>query len=122
MIRPQRSSSVTERNPQEKDDVKVLVTPYLYSETLGIKAAFHSPSTLNFILTRIKDSQDPDKRKDVVYSIPCECSLIYMGWQLRTRVKEHKKAVYTDDIQMPQNSGTPSHTTQNKNCSITASF
>ena len=88
------------------DSKKVLYLPYVrdISERIqqvcrpvGISTVFKSSNTLRQSLVRVKNRTPPEKRKGVVYEIPCQdCEYVYIGETGRTlqkRVTEHRSAV-----------------------------
>ena len=44
-----------------------------------IRTCFHTHSTLQRQLTKVKDMEPPNRTFGVVYSIPCSCGLEYIG-------------------------------------------
>ena len=85
---------------------KVLYLPYVRDiseriqqvcRPLGISTVFKSSNTLRQSLVRVKNRTPPEKRKSVVYEIPCQdCEHVYIGETGRTlqkRVTEHRSAV-----------------------------
>ena len=68
---------------------------------MKIKTAFKPVKTLRQVLTRVKNKIPQEKRKGVVYEIPCEeCEQSYVGETGRTlkkRIEEHKTAVKKED-------------------------
>ena len=104
------------KNTQKIDDTEVekpatLFTPYIrgFSERLekicrrlNIRSVFSSRRTLRNELVHVKTYRvQPDRIKGVVYTVNCaECESTYIGETKRTldtRLKEHKRAVITDD-------------------------
>ena len=88
------------------DSKKVLYLPYVRDiseriqqvcRPLGISTVFKSSSTLRQSLVRVKNRIPPEKRKGVVYEIPCQdCEHVYIGETgriLQKRVTEHRSAV-----------------------------
>ena len=96
---------------EDKDDTITVVLPYVkgVSEAMrrilaraNIRTTFGQCSTLKQQLVKPKDGVSPEKKSNVVYSVPCKsCSAVYVGQtsrQLSTRLKEHKRAVRTADF------------------------
>ena len=90
----------------EEERQKVIFLPYVHSlsqkiekicRPLGIKTIFKSSNTLRQSLVHVKNSIPDERKKGVVYEIPCmDCEQVYIGETGRTmqkRVTEHKTAV-----------------------------
>ena len=62
-----------------------------------MKAIFKPQSTLKQQLVRVKQKMPEEKKKEVVYQVPCkDCPKVYIGETKRTlkiRISEHKQAV-----------------------------
>ena len=97
-------------SPPDVEPPKILRLPYVrgVSEViervcapLGLKAAFKPMRTLRQCLMRVKTTTPQDRRKGVVYEVPCkECDKRYIGETKRTlkvRLGEHKQAVKRGD-------------------------
>ena len=98
---PSVTSSGTSDEPP-----KILCVPYIrgLSEKLervctplGVRAAFKPMRTLRQTLMQLKNQIPEEKRRSVVYQVPCkDCSKTYIGETKRTlkvRLSEHKQAV-----------------------------
>ena len=96
---------------EDKDDTITVVLPYVkgVSEAMrrilaraNIRTTFRPCYTLKQHLVKPKDPVSPEKKSNVVYSVPCKsCSAVYVGQtsrQLSTRLKEHKRAVRSPDF------------------------
>ena len=68
---------------------------------VDVRAVFKSRDVLGQTLTKVKTRLPEEKRKGVVYRIPCgDCDSCYIGETGRTlqkRITEHKYAVKTND-------------------------
>ena len=68
---------------------------------LGIRSIFTSARTLKRTLMKVKSRLPDDKRRGVVYQIPCnDCDHVYTGESKRTlkiRMAEHRRAVQKSD-------------------------
>ena len=68
---------------------------------LGVKPVFKPQSTLKQQLMRVKQKMPEEKKKEVVYQVPCQdCPKVYIGETKRTlkiRISEHKQAVKKGD-------------------------
>ena len=68
---------------------------------MNIRTCFKPHKTLRELLVHPKDFIQDNKKKGVVYSIPCEdCDSVHVGQTGRTlehRVKEHKRALCSLD-------------------------
>ena len=68
---------------------------------LGIRSVFTSARTLKRTLMKVKSRLPDDKRRGVVYQIPCNnCDHVYTGESKRTlkiRMVEHRRAVQKSD-------------------------
>ena len=64
---------------------------------VNIRVVFIPDSTLLQQLVNVKDQIPPEKRANIVYSIPCKkCPAVCIGQTgrlLETRIREHKAAV-----------------------------
>ena len=89
-----------------QEPTKTLCTPYVrgLSEklervctSLGVRAVFKPVRTLKQTLMKLKARVPEERKRGVVYEIPCkECSKTYVGETKRTlkvRLGEHKQAV-----------------------------
>ena len=107
LTKPQRQQTC---EPDEEEPPKTLQLPYVrgLSEKiektcgpLGVKAIFKPQSTLKQQLVRVKQKMPEEKRKEVVYQVPCkDCPKVYIGETKRTlkiRISEHKQAVKRGD-------------------------
>ena len=69
--------------------------------SLGVKAIFKPQSTMQQQLVRVKQKMPEEKKKEVVYQVPCkDCPKVYIGETKRTlkiRISEHKQAVKKGD-------------------------
>ena len=69
--------------------------------SLGVRAAFKPVRTLKQTLMRLKTRIPEERKRGVVYKVPCkECSKTYVGETKRTlkvRLLEHKQAVKRGD-------------------------
>ena len=68
---------------------------------LGVQPVFKPPTTLKQSLVKLKARTTQEKKKEVVYQVPCgECDEVYLGETKRTlkvRLSEHRKAVRRGD-------------------------
>ena len=110
-VHPRTSPPPSPSNETQHEETrKTLHTPYIrgLSEKLekictplGIKAVFTSAHTLKRSLMRVKSRHPEDKKKGVIYQIPCgDCDQLYIGESKRTlkiRMAEHKRAVLRSD-------------------------
>ena len=107
LTKPQRQQTC---EPDEEEPPKTLQLPYVrgLSEKiekacgpLGVKAIFKPQSTLKQQRVRVKLKMPEEKRKEVVYQVPCkDCPKAYIGETKRTlkiRISEHKQAVKRGD-------------------------
>ena len=66
-----------------------------------LKLAFRPSRTMRQTLVRVKNKIPPEKKKGVVYEVPCQdCGEVYVGETGRTlkkRISEHKQAVKKGD-------------------------
>ena len=66
-----------------------------------MKPVFKPQSTLKQQLMRVKQKMPEEKKKEVVYQVPCkDCPKVYIGETKRTlkiRISEHKQAVKKGD-------------------------
>ena len=98
------------QQPPEEEPPKTLHIPYVrgLSEkiektcaTLGVIAIFKPQSTLKQLLVKVKQKMPEEKKKEVVYQVPCkDCCKVYIGETkrtLKTRISEHKQAVKKGD-------------------------
>ena len=63
----------------------------------------HKPiTTLQILLTNVKDKDKPEDRKGAVYKIKCcDCQATYIGEtgrNLSTRLTKHKRTTRNDDV------------------------
>lgn len=100
-------SSFVKKNLKTGDkEVKgSLVIPYVkglsekirrIAASFGLRTAFHSRLTLERLLCNRRPDIEMLDRKNIIYSIPCECGYEYLGETsrpLRVRLEEHKKNV-----------------------------
>ena len=106
LTKPQRQQT----HETEEKPLKTLYPPYVrgLSEKiektcgpLGVKAIFKPQSTLKQQLVRVKQKMPEEKKKEVVYQVPCkDCPKVYIGETKRTlkiRISEHKQAVKKGD-------------------------
>ena len=90
----------------EEERQKVIFLPYVHGlsqkienicRRLGIKTIFKSSNTLRQSLVHVKNSIPEEKKKGVVYEVPCmDCEQVPIGETGRTmqkRVTEHKTAM-----------------------------
>ena len=95
--------------PREEPS-KTLCTPYIRGlseklekvcNALGISTAFKPVKTLRQTLMKVKTRVPEEKRRGVVYEVPCkDCSKTYVGETKRTlkvRLGEHRQAVKRGD-------------------------
>ena len=107
LTKPQRQQTC---KPDEEEPLKTLHLPYVRGLSkkiektcgpLGVKAIFKPQSTLKQQLVRVKQKMPEEKRKEVVYQVPCkDCPKVYIGETKRTlkiRISEHKQAVRRRD-------------------------
>ena len=70
---------------------------------LGIKVAHRAKAWKWSLGSGLKDKIVPEKKKGVVYCVPChDCNAIYVGDTLRNlkaRLKEHRRHVRGSDVQ-----------------------
>lgn len=68
---------------------------------LGVRVICKSQNNLRQALMKVKSTRPDDKKKRVVYEVPCaECNCVYVGetgQSLEMRLKEHRYAVRTKD-------------------------
>ena len=68
---------------------------------LNIHVVFKRGRTIGSILCNNKPKNTNDKRKNVIYRIPCECGMVYFGetgqW-FDARVQQHQTAVKKLDV------------------------
>ena len=66
-----------------------------------MKAILKPQSTLKRQLVRVKQKMPKEKKKEVVYQVPCEdCPKVYIGETkitLKMKISEHKQAVKKGD-------------------------
>jgi len=97
----------TDRNPTP---VTTMTIPYIKdtSETnslilqpCNINIAHKPTTTLQHLLTNVKDRAEPNNKQGAVYKIKCsDCKVSYIsvtGKNLNTRLKEHKRATRNGD-------------------------
>ena len=68
--------------------------------TTECQSCVQKQSTIRQRIMKVKGRPKMDELKGVVYSIPCECRATYIGetgWNLNTRVQEHKRGVCKGD-------------------------
>ena len=96
-----------------QEPVITLCTPYIHGlseklervcTSLGVRAAFKPIRTLKQTLMRLKTRMPEERKRGVVYEVPCkECSKTYVGETKRTlkvRLEEHKQAEATPEIEL----------------------
>ena len=96
--------------PEEEERPKVLCTPYVHGlseriekvcRPLAVKAVFKPMQTLRQTLTKVKTEVPKERKKAVVYKVPCkDCNQVYIGEtkrNLKVRLTEHKQAVKKGD-------------------------
>ena len=109
-VKPQRQQTC---EPEEEEPLKTLHLPYVrgLSEkiektcgplwTCGVKAILKPQSTLKRQFVRVKQKMPKEKKKEVVYQVPCEdCPKVYIGETkitLKMKISEHKQAVKKGD-------------------------
>ena len=99
LTKPQR-----QQTREEEEPLKTLHFPYVrvLSEKvektcgpLGVKAIFKPQSTLKQQLVRVKQKMPGEKKKEVVYQVPCkDCPKVYIGEtkrSLKIRIIKHSK-------------------------------
>ena len=68
---------------------------------LGVRVICKSQNNLRQTLMKVKSTRPDDKKKGVIYEVPCaECNCVYVGEtgrSLEMRLKEHRYAVKTKD-------------------------
>ena len=68
---------------------------------LGVRVICKSQNNLRQTLMKVKSTRPEDKKKGVIYEVPCaECDCVYVGEtgrSLEMRLKEHRYAVRTKD-------------------------
>ena len=90
---------------EDKYDTITVVMPYVKGvfedmrrilARANIRTTFQPCYTLKQHLVKPKDPVSPEKKSNVLYSVPCKsCSAVYVGQtsrQLSTRLKEHKRS------------------------------
>ena len=105
-----RRQQIHELPPKEEEPPKTLHIPYVHGLSekigktcacLGVKAVFKPQSTLKQLLVKVKQKMPEEKKKEVVYQVPCkDCRKVYIGETkrtLKTRISEHKQAVKKGD-------------------------
>ena len=75
--------------------VQIINTKWRVCRQYGIQTVFRMPTTLGQELCSFKDRIPRERWSGVVYEIPCNCGLTYIGEtkrsrSLETRLKEHK--------------------------------
>ena len=93
-----------------EDPPKTMCLPYVQGlseklervcTSLGVKAVFKPVRTLRQILMQVKTRIPEERKRGVVYKVPCkECHQTYIGETKRTlkvRLSEHKQAVKRGD-------------------------
>ena len=96
--------------PASEDPPKTMCLPYIQGlseklervcTSLGVKAVFKPVRTLRQILMQVKTRIPEERKRGVVYEVPCkECHQTYIGETKRTlkvRLSEHKQAVKRGD-------------------------
>jgi len=67
----------------------------------NIRVAHKPTTTLRYLLTNVKDRDEPNNRQGAVYKIKCsDCQASYIGEtgrNLNTRLTEHKRATKNGD-------------------------
>ena len=109
-VPPKSAPPPPTEDPQTEEPQKTLRTPYVrgLSEklericaSLGIRSVFTPARTLKRTLMKVKSRLPDEKKKGVVYQIPCNnCDYVYTGESKRTlkvRMTEHKRAVKMSD-------------------------
>jgi hypothetical protein len=80
-----------------------------------VRVSFQPAHTLQQEIPKPKDKLDSNRRRDIVYKIECSvCEFTYYGQTnraLKTRIKEHKRAVEYNDIRIPRLPNTLSNMT-----------
>ena len=96
--------------PASEDPPKTMCLPYIQGlseklervcTSLGVKAVFKPVRTLRQILMQVKTRIPEERKRGVVYEVPCkECHQTYIGETKRTlkvRLSEHQQAVKRGD-------------------------
>ena len=109
LSKPQRQW-ICEQPREEEEPLKTLHIPYVRGVSekiektcapLGVKAVFMLQSTLKQLLVKVKQKVPDEKKKEVVYQVPCkDCHKVHIGETertLKTRISEHKQAVKKGD-------------------------
>lgn len=107
-VRPAQQQVVQEA--PEEEQKKRLFMPYIKGVSekierichpLGVKVICKSQHTLRQTLMKVKSTRPDDRKKGVVYEVPCaDCNCVYVGEtgrSLEMRLKEHRYAVKTMD-------------------------
>ena len=109
-----RTFSSTTRSREkdtEEDPAKPMFVPYVRGVSeklenvcapLGVNTIFRHQKTLRSMLTEVKQKTPMEKKRNVVYDVPCrDCQLTYIGQTTRRTMKkrmtEHKYDVKTGD-------------------------
>ena len=100
----------TQQDTTSESNKKLLFPPYIrgVSEKIericfphDVKVISKSQDTLRQSLMKVKATRPEEKRRGVVYEVPCrDCNSVYVretGWSLEIRLKEHKYAVKMGD-------------------------
>ena len=108
--RPHPTPPLPSSEPTGKDPLGIMCLPYVQGLSeklervctpLGVKAVFKPARTLRQTLMRVKTRIPEEKKRGVVYKVPCkECHQTYIGETKRTlkvRLSEHKQAVKRGD-------------------------
>ena len=102
---PRLENQTTLPNPPKSSKLLRAVLPYFkgLSEQLrrclqqqGVRAVFKSEITVRSQLVRPKDAVGPAKQDGVVYRIPCEYDMVYIGEtgrSMQDRIKEHDRDI-----------------------------
>ena len=105
------SSTARSRGKDTKEDpAKPMFIPYVRGVSeklekvctpLGVKTIFRPQKTLRNMLMQVKQKTPMEKKRNVVYEVPCrDCQLTYIGEtrrMMKKRMTEHKYAVKTGD-------------------------
>ncbi len=101
----------------EEDSAKPMFLPYVRGVSkkleivcipLGVKTIFRPQQTLRSKLMQVKQRTPMEKKRNVVYAVPCrDCQLTYIGETRRTMMKrmtEHKYVVKNGNPMQEQDS------------------
>ena len=79
---------IREQPPEEEEPPKTLHIPYVWGLSekmekspapLAVKAVFKPQSTLKQLLVKVKQKMLEEKKKEVVYQVPCkDCCKVYI--------------------------------------------